>query len=423
MSKKITKTMVDKTEANLHGDVWLWDAEVEGFGVRIKPTGRKTYVVRYRAADGTQRKMTIGRCSDMPPEKARELARKTFTQVAEGQDPAAARAPTKKDKAVTVRGMFEAYVAHMRSKGRVSVVEVERALLLSKDNAADALGAGKHPATVEPMDIVKYLAGFYKAGHRGAADKHRSYIASAYNWAMKSANDYTAEHRQDWGITTNPGAMVPKDAGAIGTRDRNLSALELQAVWAATAPDAPGFSPEIAVCIRMLIGCGQRVQETLRIDGSEINLQTKEWRMPAEKTKGRKFPHTIPLPDAVIDDLAALIAIHGDGPLFPARGAQGDERMDHRSVMQAIERLCAREKLQAFQSRDIRRTWKSRAHEAGVDRFTRDLIQQHAQNGNAGSKHYDRAEYGPQMREAMTKWDTWLAANVTNPAQPEKLAA
>lgn len=422
MSKKITKTMVDKTEANLHGDVWLWDAEVEGFGVRIKPTGRKTYVVRYRAADGTQRKLTIGRCSDMPPEKARELARKTFTQVAEGQDPAAARAPSKKDKAVTVHGMFEAYVAHMRAKGRVSVVEVERALLLAENNAADALGANKHPAAVEPMEIVKYLAGFYRAGHRGAADKHRSYITSAYNWAMKSANDYTSEHRQDWGITRNPGTMVPKDTGAIGTRDRNLSALELQTVWAATAPDAPGFSPEIAVCIRMLIGCGQRVQETLRIDGSEINLQTKEWRMPAEKTKGRKFPHTIPLPDSVIDDLAALIAIHGDGALFPARGAQGDERMDHRSVMQAIERLCEREKLPSFQSRDIRRTWKSRAHEAGVDRFTRDLIQQHAKN-DTGSKSYDRAEYGPQMREAMAKWDAWLTANVTTPSQVEKLAA
>jgi integrase len=423
MSKKITKTMVDKAEANLHGDVWIWDAEVEGFGVRIKPTGRKTYVVRYRSTDGTQRKMTLGRCSDMPPEKARELARKTFTQVAEGHDPAAARAPSAKDKAVTVRGMFEAYVAHMRSKGRVSVVEVERALLTAKQNAADALGANKHPASIEPKDIVKYLAVFYRAGHRGAADKHRGYIASAYTWAAKSANDYTAEHRQDWGLTTNPGALVPKDAGAIGARDRNLSALELRAVWAATAPDAPGFSAEIAVCIRMLIGCGQRVQETLRIDGSEINLQTMEWRMPAEKTKGRKFPHTIPLPDAVIDDLATLIAIHGDGPLFPARGAQGDERMDHRSVMQAIERLCARDGIQAFQSRDIRRTWKSRAHEAGVDRFTRDLIQQHAQNGNAGSKHYDRAEYGPQMSEAMAKWNAWLLSHVIASAEPEKLAA
>lgn len=422
MSKKITKTMIDKTEANLHGDVWLWDTEVEGFGVRIKPTGRKTYVVRYRNADGVQRKITLGRCSDMAPEKARELARKEFTKVAEGQDPAAERAPAAKDQAVTVRGMFEAYVAHMRSKGRVSADEVERALLTAKASAVDALGADKHPANVQPADIVKYLARFYQAGHRGAADKHRGYIASAYTWAAKSANDYTAEHRQDWGFTANPASLVPKDTGANGTRDRNLSALELQAVWAATAPDAPGFSPEIAVCIRTLVCCGQRVQETLRIDGSEINLQTKEWRMPADKTKGRKFPHTIPLPDAAMPGLELLIEIHGDGPIFPARAAQGDERMCHRSVMQAIERLCDREGLQAFQSRDIRRTWKSRAHEAGVDRFTRDLIQQHAKN-DTGSKSYDRAEYGPQMREAMAKWNTWLVTHVTTPPATENLAA
>lgn len=44
---------------------------------------------------------------------------------------------------------------------------------------------------------------------------------------------------------------------------------------------------------------------------------------------------------------------------------------------------------------------------AGIDRFIRDVIQQHT-NQDTGSKSYDRADYLPQMREAMYKWEKWL---------------
>lgn len=60
-----------------------------------------------------------------------------------------------------------------------------------------------------------------------------------------------------------------------------------------------------------------------------------------------------------------------------------------------------------FQSRDIRRTWKSRAGEIGISKEMRDLIQQHART-DTGSKNYDRADYLPQMREAMKKWEDYL---------------
>lgn len=85
---KLTKTLVDNAKAPEKGDAWIWDTELQGFGVRIQASGRKTYMVRYRVKDSnTQRKMTVARCSDMPPEKAREQARKIFAQVAMGLDP------------------------------------------------------------------------------------------------------------------------------------------------------------------------------------------------------------------------------------------------------------------------------------------------------------------------------------------------
>lgn len=47
--------------------------------------------------------------------------------------------------------------------------------------------------------------------------------------------------------------------------------------------------------------------------------------------------------------------------------------------------------------------------DAGLDRFTRDLIQQHAKT-DTGSKHYDRADYLPLVTDAMKRWDAWLAS-------------
>lgn len=428
---KLTKTLVDSAKAPATGDAFIWDAELQGFGVRIQSSGRKTYMVRYRTADAsrTQRKMTLARCSDMPPDKARELARKVFAAVAEGQDPAADKKPAKaapEASKKTVEKMFQGYVTSLAARKRASAGEVERALLLAKDNAADALGRNRLAADVTATDVVDYVSRFYLAGHRGAANKHRGYICAAYNWALKSANDYTVpvEQRVDYGLTRNPAADVAKDPGAMQTRDRNLSADELRQLWLATEPGSLGFWPETAACVRLLICGGQRVQETLRIDGCDVDLEAAIWRMPAHKTKGGKKPHAIPLPRQAVETLAALKAEHGDGPLFPARGGAKGQRMGHLSVMQALKRWQAEDgvSMPAFQTRDLRRTWKSRAHDAGVDRFTRDLIQQHAAGSDTGSKHYDRADYVDQMRDAMKKWEAWLDKVTGDPAQVIQLA-
>ncbi|ATI15731.1 putative integrase family protein [Bordetella phage vB_BbrM_PHB04] len=426
MQKKITKSVVDGATAPATGDAWIWDTELQGFGLRIQASGRKVYVVRYRTNDAkrTQRKMNVCRASDATPDKARALARDIFMKVAGGEDPAAERKPVKNEFSVTLEGMFQARVAHMRAIGRSHANEVERVLLLSKEmNAADALGRHKHPSEVTPASIVKYLSKYYEAGHRGAADKARGYISAAFNWAITSANDYTVAHRQNWGIEHNPAVSVKKDPGASKVRDRNLSADEIRILWIDCEDGNGGLSTSVEVCLRMMIACGQRVNETLRIDGIDIDLETNLWTMPAHKTKGRKRPHTIPLPDCIIPDLRKLKEKHGDGPLFPSRLAESKTGLlSALGVSQAVYKYVHAEDcpIKPFQTRDLRRTWKSRAHDAGVDRFTRDLIQQHAKN-DTGSKNYDRAEYLPQMTEAMEKWNAWLEGVIGGPTKPQPI--
>lgn len=407
---KLTKTMIDAAKPLPDDDTWIWDSEVEGLGVRIRKSGRKTYVVRYRVrnAQRTQRKMHLAPCSHITPDKARELARKVFSRVADGQDPLADARPEKCSREASVEQLFKGYVAWMRDNGKSSADEVERVLLTAKSgSAADALDRKRPAREVTPHDVIEFVSGFFRRGKRSSADKARSYIASAYAWGIASANDYTVAHRQSWGITTNPAAAIARDAGATSPRSRNLSHAELHQLWNATLSQA-FFRRDVGAAIRILIACGQRVQETLRLDGVEVGATLGEWHMPIEKTKTKRRAHTIPLPSIIMPTLLDLIAIHGSGPLFPASD------IDHRTINRAIRQWLRRADVDIapFQTRDIRRTWKSRTADAGIDRFTRDLIQQHAKS-DTGSKNYDWADYLPQMREAMVKWSGWLGVVVS----------
>ena len=95
MQGKITKRTVDASTAT-SSDLWVWDTEVKGFGLRVKPNGRKVYIVEYRPGPGgraaPKRRFTIGQHgSPWTPDRARAEAIRLLGQVKDGQDPAAER--------------------------------------------------------------------------------------------------------------------------------------------------------------------------------------------------------------------------------------------------------------------------------------------------------------------------------------------
>lgn len=88
---KITKRIVDALEPDPAGEQFLWDSELKGFGVRMMPSGVGSYIIKYRNAEGRQRKMVIGRVGAVTPEIARSQARSKLTEVMQGADPSAER--------------------------------------------------------------------------------------------------------------------------------------------------------------------------------------------------------------------------------------------------------------------------------------------------------------------------------------------
>jgi hypothetical protein len=102
---KLTKRTVEAALPRT-AEYVLWDGDIAGFGVRVTPGGRKSYLVQYRV--GTRsRKLTLGAHGVLAPEQARTLAIQTLAAVKTGRDPAEERKLRR--EAVTVRELAERF--------------------------------------------------------------------------------------------------------------------------------------------------------------------------------------------------------------------------------------------------------------------------------------------------------------------------
>ena len=89
-----------------------WDDRLTGFGVRVLPTGTKSYILNYRPGGGRKapnRRMVLGRCEKITPDEARRMAGGMLARIAAGEDPAGERARAR--AMPTLAEAFEAYMA------------------------------------------------------------------------------------------------------------------------------------------------------------------------------------------------------------------------------------------------------------------------------------------------------------------------
>ena len=107
----LTKRMVENLQPA--DKPWIaWDDRLSGFGVRVHPSGTKTFLINYRTGSGGRtarnRRVAIGRCDHLAPEEARRLAQELLGRVARGEDPAQERAESR--GIPTLREAFEEYL-------------------------------------------------------------------------------------------------------------------------------------------------------------------------------------------------------------------------------------------------------------------------------------------------------------------------
>ena len=311
--------------------------------------------------------------------------------------------------ALTLADARDHFREHKPASGRATLAALLDAYLMTLEgrpahkqskcvieSAKEHIGAGRLARDITPADVAGFVKAKFKEGKRPMAAKRLNVLSAAFNWAIKSSNDYRAENPREWGLTYNPCRDLPRDHEACKPGERFLSPEELTEVLRWAMQGKPG-SARYAIALMLLTG--QRVSEILRLQVSSYDRSERTLYWPWTK-KGRQ--HTIPI-CALAAQLLDAIEPSEAGFFFPGNGDR--DRLCLDSVRATLKRAGYAGK---FKAGDFRRTWKTLAGVAGVPKYVRDLLQNHLVGSSVSSKHYDRYEAMPEKRAGVAQWECWL---------------
>jgi integrase len=374
---------------------------VRGFQVKILPSGHKVFELRTRG-----KYYRLGAVGLTPLSAAREKARVILSRLDQGL-PALEAPPA----TATLGALLDAWLAHQRALGRRRLAETES---LIRRNLPAALLA-KPASAIVPADIRAVLATVHQRGARVLSNRLRAHLHGIFQYGLRA--DHDPARLADpvlFGITSNPVAAIPRDAGAERAGERVLTWTEVRALWDAEEPALSWIGRQ---ALRLLLLTGQRVNEVCQARWGEFLIPENSgelalWTLPAARCKSKR-EHLIPLGPVAVGLLKELHEVYPGEHLFPWRNVPGAARCWHPSSMGHVCVRAARELgLASFAARDLRRTWKTLAGGAGLSLELRNRIQGHALQ-DVGSRHYDRHSYLEEKRAAMLQWERALLARLS----------
>ena len=348
-----------------------YDAGQRGLGIRVAPTGLKSWFVMRRVG-GKMTRITIGRYPEIKLAEARQKAGSLLEHMTRGNIPARLIVPTFQEA-------LELWFQRDQN-GKRGIAEKRRAM------AFDALPvfAQVPMDKIARNDIRKLLDNIVDRGAPIHANRVLAYLRRMFNWAVE--RDI---------ITVSPVAGL-KAPTQERSRDRTLSDAELAAVWKATAHLASPFD----AFFRTVILTGQRLSEVAGAMWTEFDLNRLEWRIPAVRTKNGTA-HVVHMSPTAIGILTT-VPRHADTPFVFT--TTGTTPISGFSKMKA--KLDQASGVTNWTIHDLRRTLATiGTGDLGIDPVVMDKILNHRSGVVTGvAAVYQRHAYLEQRKAALNVW-------------------
>lgn len=167
-----------RAEAGTAGYVLYYDEEFDGLGLAVRPSGVRTFFLRYTTEAGRERRLKLGRFPALRVADARRAARLRAGEIALGGDPVAARKAIRQAKTVDeLLGMYLAeHIEPHRSEH--SARSVRRVRVLVKPTIGHLL---VHECTIPLVNAT--LARFER--QVGNYNLIGTYVRAAFDWGRQ----------------------------------------------------------------------------------------------------------------------------------------------------------------------------------------------------------------------------------------------
>lgn len=394
---KFTKGYVDKVRPAAKDD-FHWDTDVKGFGLRITPTGKITFIVQGRVdGSGKEARITIGAYGVFTVDQARDMAREHLRTMRKGGDP---RANKKQDEAmkVTLRQVADAYFDRPGQPLRESTkVEMNRHI-----DKVFAKWSDKPIASITINDCRQRHREMCESGIDGRPAPGQAQISLVtLRTLINFANRRYPRADGSPLIPVNPvKAMAQDNWKTFEPRTRHIELNHVGQAWYAL--DEMRLAPKNADALaavdvaRFLLLTGARRTEAAALEWDRVHLDDDAskcwWHLRAEDNKTGSEVQ-LPLSSQAVALLKERRKLADEAKklgkpvskfVFPSRAKCG-----HVSDTRApFERLCKALDMDGLSAHDLRRTHVTIGFSAcNVELFKMELLTNHVPEG-VTARHY-----------------------------------
>ena len=377
---RLTKRTIDALKPDPRRDTFLWDGELRGFGVRVKPSGTKTFMIQYRNLEGRTRRCVIGQYGVLTVEQARDMAQKKLAAVIDGADPSAERHAIRQGFTVSALCdwyLTEAEAGRLIGRNRRPI----KASSLSGDRSRIALHIkpliGNRVVSQLKLADIERLQGDIAAGRTARARKigRGGQTAGGIGVAARAISTLRSllNHARRLGLievspATGVRIMAPQKL------KRYLSAGEIRHLGKVmTQMEREGEHPTGLAAIRVMLLTGFRRMEVLAM--------RKEWVQPDDNLV--RFPDTKSGPQIRVAGDAAMTVLEAQALrshshyIFPADWGDGH----FIGVVRVLQRVCMRAGLDEVTPHTLRHSFASMAAAQGFSELTISGLLGHAPRG------------------------------------------
>lgn len=389
MAKLTAAKIRTLTKPGIHGDG-------RGLYLQIGKAGTKSWILRI-SIDGRRREMGLGGFPAVSLARARQLADAQRAAVADGRDPVAER-----KRAAMPTFAEAARLTHEINRARWKNANHKRQWLGTLERFAFPHIGNMPLDRIERRDVLAVLTPIWTEKPE-TARRVRQRMGTTFRWGM--AHGY---------IQHNPAGEAID--GALPSMPRlvkgHFRAMDYREVPAALETVAAGqASMASKLCFRFLVLTAARSGEARGASWSEMDMEAREWRIPAARMK-RRAEHRVPLSDAAMEVLREAARFREAGDLVFASITRPGAALSDVTLTMLLRRYRFADRATVHGFRSSFRDWCA---ETGQPRELAEAALAHTIGGVEGA--YFRSDLFERRRRLMDDWAAFLtgpqdAANV-----------
>lgn len=406
---KLTKQEIDKSAkpdtSEKPKDVLYWDTKDQGFGLRVTPTGKMTYVVQGRIpGHANSVRLTIGPHGRWTPDTARDEAKKLLRMMDTGIDP---RAVAKKEAAqrITLRDVADAYKRDRPLKDS-SKAEIERHVTTTFE-----AWLKKPLKDITREMVTKRFNEVKTKGTRGdgpapaQANQSMAVLRALFNYAIR-------EYREPDGapvLTDNPVDVLYKKWVPLKPRTSRVPDNKVGAVWSyLTKAREQAYNRDTLASldlVMLLLLTGLRIGECSELTWDRVNLEEGWIHIPDPKNSN---PVWLPLSSQAVELLKTRQRVKGSPFVFSSWGKAGHIK-DPRDTMKKVSEVAGTK----ITPHDLRRTYTTiGVASVGIDLHKVELLTNHVPKG-VTARHYLETSHLQYLKPETQRISDWIEQQAT----------